>query len=99
MSGEQGRAWEGGTDSCVLLCQRVADLFQPGTRVAQNKSARLGLRVGKGTTHTLPPCAGGKQVSCCSQRGSTGVRMGEVGQCATTVLIQPGTHLARALVS
>lgn len=89
----------GDAKSYVLFCQRLTDLFQPGTRVAQNKSARLGLRVGKGTTHTLQ-CVGGEQVSCRSQRGgSTEVGLGKVEQCTTTVPIQPGTHLTQALVS
>lgn len=65
--------------SCVLFYQRLADLFQPGTRVAQNKSARPGLRVGRGTTHTLQ-CAGSEQSAAAHRRANPGVGLGEVGR-------------------
>lgn len=76
----EGSGWVQNPLSCVLFYQRLADLFQPGTRVAQNKSAPAGPPRGqRDHEHTLQ-CAGSEQSAAAHRGANTGVGLGKVGR-------------------
>lgn len=80
---------------CVLFYQRLADLFQSGTRVAQNKSAPAGPPRGERDHAHFAVCRK-RALSSCSQRAKHRRGIGIGRTRATAVPIQADTHLAQA---